>query len=392
MPYPSRTTATEVLVPSYEVVLKSVIEKSKRLVVKVGSSLVTNDGKGLDHAAIAKWAEQIAQLRRSGKEVVLVSSGAIAEGMQRLGFDRRPTGIHELQACAAVGQMGLAQIYETSFRAHAIGTAQVLLTHADLADRERYLNARSTLFTLLRLGVVPIINENDTVVTDEIKFGDNDTLGALVANLLEADALIILTDQRGLYTADPRKDPNAQFVHEARAGDPELEAMAGGAGSSIGRGGMLTKILAAKRAATSGAHTVIAWGREEHALTRLAQGEAIGTQLTAQTAQLTARKQWMADHLQTAGQVTLDAGAVKKLSHEGKSLLPIGVIAVGGEFGRGDVITCVDESGRAIARGISNYASSEARRIMRHPSSEIAAILGFVEEPELIHRDNMVLV
>jgi len=361
-------------------------------VVKVGSSLVTNDGKGLDHAAIAKWAEQIAQLRRSGKEVVLVSSGAIAEGMQRLGFDRRPTGIHELQACAAVGQMGLAQIYETSFRAHAIGTAQVLLTHADLADRERYLNARSTLFTLLRLGVVPIINENDTVVTDEIKFGDNDTLGALVANLLEADALIILTDQRGLYTADPRKDPNAQFVHEARAGDPELEAMAGGAGSSIGRGGMLTKILAAKRAATSGAHTVIAWGREEHALTRLAQGEAIGTQLTAQTAQLTARKQWMADHLQTAGQVTLDAGAVKKLSHEGKSLLPIGVIAVGGEFGRGDVITCVDESGRAIARGISNYASSEARRIMRHPSSEIAAILGFVEEPELIHRDNMVLV
>jgi glutamate 5-kinase len=372
--------------------LKSVIEKSKRLVVKVGSSLVTNDGKGLDHAAIAKWAEQIAQLRRSGKEVVLVSSGAIAEGMQRLGFDRRPTGIHELQACAAVGQMGLAQIYETSFRAHAIGTAQVLLTHADLADRERYLNARSTLFTLLRLGVVPIINENDTVVTDEIKFGDNDTLGALVANLLEADALIILTDQRGLYTADPRKDPNAQFVHEARAGDPELEAMAGGAGSSIGRGGMLTKILAAKRAATSGAHTVIAWGREEHALTRLAQGEAIGTQLTAQTAQLTARKQWMADHLQTAGQVTLDAGAVKKLSHEGKSLLPIGVIAVGGEFGRGDVITCVDESGRAIARGISNYASSEARRIMRHPSSEIAAILGFVEEPELIHRDNMVLV
>ncbi|HEY8024727.1 MAG TPA: glutamate 5-kinase [Burkholderiaceae bacterium] len=372
--------------------MKSVIEKSKRLVVKVGSSLVTNDGKGLDHAAIAKWAQQIAQLRQSGKEVVLVSSGAIAEGMQRLGFDKRPTGIHELQACAAVGQMGLAQIYETSFRAHAIGTAQVLLTHADLADRERYLNARSTLFTLLRLGVVPIINENDTVVTDEIKFGDNDTLGALVANLLEADSLIILTDQRGLYTADPRKDPGAQFVHEARAGEPELEAMAGGAGSAIGRGGMLTKILAAKRAATSGAHTVIAWGREEHVLTRLAQGEAIGTQLTAQTAQLTARKQWMADHLQTAGQVTLDAGAVKKLSNEGKSLLPIGVIAVGGEFGRGDVITCVDESGRAIARGMTNYASSEARRIMRHPSSEIAAILGFVEEPELIHRDNMVLV
>ncbi|MDR3479820.1 MAG: glutamate 5-kinase [Burkholderiaceae bacterium] len=372
--------------------MNSVIQNSKRLVIKVGSSLVTNDGKGLDHAAIAKWAVQIAQLRQLGKEVVLVSSGAIAEGMQRLGFDKRPTGIHELQACAAVGQMGLAQIYETSFRAHDLRTAQVLLTHADLADRERYLNARSTLFTLLRLGVVPIINENDTVVTDEIKFGDNDTLGALVANLLEADSLIILTDQRGLYTADPRKDPAAQFVHEAKAGDAALEAMAGGAGSSIGRGGMLTKILAAKRAATSGAHTVIAWGREDRVLTRLAGGEAIGTQLTAQTAQLTARKQWMADHLQTAGTVALDAGAVQKLTTEGKSLLPIGVIAVSGDFGRGDIITCTDESGRAIARGMSNYASSEARRIMRHASSEIAAILGFVEEPELIHRDNMVLI
>jgi glutamate 5-kinase len=372
--------------------MNSVIQKSKRLVIKVGSSLVTNDGKGLDHAAIAKWAHQISQLRQLGKEVVLVSSGAIAEGMQRLGFEKRPTGIHELQACAAVGQMGLAQIYETSFSAHDLRTAQVLLTHADLADRERYLNARSTLFTLLRLGVVPIINENDTVVTDEIKFGDNDTLGALVANLLEADSLIILTDQRGLFTADPRKDPAAQFVHEAKAGDASLEAMAGGAGSGIGRGGMLTKILAAKRAATSGAHTIIAWGREDQVLTRLATGEAIGTQLTAQTAQLTARKQWMADHLQTAGKVVLDAGAVQKLTKEGKSLLPIGVIAVDGDFGRGDVITCTDEAGRAIARGISNYASSEARRIMRHPSADIAALLGFVEEPELIHRDNMVLL
>ena len=368
------------------------LQSSKRLIIKVGSSLVTNDGRGLDHSAIQNWAAQIASLRAMGKEVVLVSSGAIAEGMQRLGFTKRPTEIDELQACAAVGQMGLAQIYETSFRAHDLRTAQVLLTHADLADRERYLNARSTLFTLLRLGVVPIINENDTVVTDEIKFGDNDTLGALVANLLEADSLIILTDQRGLYTADPRKDPAAQFVHEAKAGDAGLEAMAGGAGSSIGRGGMLTKILAAKRAATSGAHTVIAWGREDHVLTRLAGGEAIGTQLTAQTAQLTARKQWMADHLQTAGTVALDAGAVQKLTTEGKSLLPIGVIAVSGDFGRGDIITCTDESGRASARGMSNYASSEARRIMRHASSEIAAILGFVEEPELIHRDNMVLI
>lgn len=372
--------------------MNSVINNAKRLIIKVGSSLVTNDGKGLDHAAIAKWAEQIAQLRSLGKQVVLVSSGAIAEGMQRLGFEKRPTGVHELQACAAVGQMGLAQIYETSFRAHGLRTAQVLLTHADLADRERYLNARSTLFTLLNLGVVPIINENDTVVTDEIKFGDNDTLGALVTNLIEGDVLVILTDQKGLYTADPRKDPSAQFVHQAKAGDSVLEAMAGGAGTGIGRGGMLTKILAAKRAATSGAHTVIACGREENVLTRLAAGVAIGTQLRAQTALLTARKQWMADHLQTAGRVVLDSGAVQKLTAEGKSLLPIGVIDVAGDFGRGDVITCIDESHKPIARGISNYSSFEARRIMRRPSSEILSILGFEEERELIHRDNMVLL
>ena len=341
--------------------MQSIIRQAQRVIVKVGSSLVTNEGRGLDHAAIAKWADQIAHLRRMGKQVVLVSSGAVAEGMLRLGFERRPVAIHELQACAAVGQMGLAQIYETSFRAHDLRTAQVLLTHADLADRERYLNARSTLFTLLDLGVVPVINENDTVVTDEIKFGDNDTLGALVANLIEADALIILTDQRGLYTSDPRKNPDATFVHEAKAGDPALEAMAGGAGSGIGSGGMLTKILAARRAASAGAHTVIAWGREDQVLVRLAEGEAIGTQLTAQTAQLTARKQWMADHLKTAGQVTLDAGAVQKLLEEGKSLLPIGVTDVGGDFGRGDVITCVDATGN-------------------------------VEEVELIHRDNLVLL
>ena len=372
--------------------MHSVIQSAKRLIIKVGSSLVTNDGKGLDRVAIEKWAAQIAQLRQMGKEVVLVSSGAIAEGRQRLGFEKRPTGIHELQACAAVGQMGLAQIYETSFRAHGLGTAQILLTHADLADRERYLNARSTLVTLLGFGIVPVINENDTVVTDEIKFGDNDTLGALVANLIEADALIILTDQKGLYSADPRKDPNATFVHEARAGDPALEAMAGGAGSSLGSGGMLTKILAAKRGASSGTHTVIAWGREENVLVRLAKGEAIGTQLISQMAPLAARKQWMADHLQTAGQIVLDAGAVQKLTQEGKSLLPIGVLEVKGEFGRGAVITCYNEAGLAIARGLSNYTSTDARRIKRHASSEILAILGFVVEPELIHRDNLVLL
>jgi glutamate 5-kinase len=372
--------------------MSSVIQNAKRLIVKVGSSLVTNEGRGLDRNAIANWAQQIAALRAMGKEVVLVSSGAIAEGRQRLGFDQRPTGVHELQACAAVGQMGLAQIYESSFRAHDLGTAQILLTHADLADRERYLNARSTLITLLGFGVVPVINENDTVVTDEIKFGDNDTLGALVANLLEADALIILTDQKGLYTADPRKDVNAQFVHDGKAGDSALEAMAGGVGSSIGSGGMLTKILAAKRAARSGAHTVIAWGREEKVLVRLAHGEAIGTQLVSEMAPLAARKQWMIDHLQTSGQVVLDAGAVKKMRDEGKSLLAVGVHEVVGEFGRGAIVTCVDEEGRAIAKGLSNYNSGDVRRIMRHASSEIESILGFVEEPELIHRDNMVLL
>lgn len=372
--------------------MSSVIQKATRVIIKVGSSLVTNDGRGLDHAAIARWALQIAQLRALGKEVVLVSSGAIAEGMLRLGFEQRPTDIHELQACAAVGQMGLAQIYETSFRAHQLATAQVLLTHADLADRERYLNARSTLTTLLRMGVVPIINENDTVVTDEIKFGDNDTLGALVANLIEADALIILTDQHGLFSADPRRDPQAYLIERAEAGDPALEAMAGGAGSSIGRGGMLTKILAAKRAAKSGAHTIIAWGRDSDVLTRLAHGESIGTELTAQTGQLTARKQWMADHLHTAGRVVLDAGAAQKLVHEGKSLLPVGVIEVKGEFGRGAVITCLDEAGHALARGLSNYSSDEARRIMRRPSAEIESILGFLEGPELVHRDNLVLI
>ncbi|TAL56667.1 glutamate 5-kinase [Pandoraea sp.] len=377
--------------------MRSVIADAKRLVVKVGSSLVTNDGRGLDDVAIARWAEQIAALRkggdgRPGKEVVLVSSGAIAEGMQRLGWTRRPRELPELQAAAAVGQMGLAQVYETRFAEHGIRTAQILLTHGDLADRERYLNARSTLLTLLGLGVVPIINENDTVVTDEIKFGDNDTLGALVANLIEGDALIILTDQAGLYTADPRKNPAAELVKEAVAGDEALEAMAGGAGTSIGRGGMLTKILAAKRSAKSGAHTVIASGREPNVLARLAAGEAVGTQLLAKTARLTARKQWLADHLQVRGRVVIDSGASKKLSEEGKSLLPIGVVSVEGNFARGEVIACVDEAGHEIARGLSNYSSSEARLIRRRASSEIESILGFVHAAELIHRDNLVLL
>ncbi|CAJ0685712.1 glutamate 5-kinase [Ralstonia mannitolilytica] len=372
--------------------LRSLIADARRLVVKVGSSLVTNDGRGLDQAAIARWAAQIAALRAAGKEVVLVSSGAIAEGMQRLGWAKRPKEIHELQAAAAVGQMGLAQVYESEFARHGIRTAQVLLTHGDLADRERYLNARSTLLTLLGLGVVPIINENDTVVTDEIKFGDNDTLGALVTNLIEGDALIILTDQRGLYTADPRKDPNARFVDEAQAGTPDLEQMAGGAGTSIGKGGMLTKILAAKRAAKSGAHTIIASGREDNVLARLANGEAIGTQLRAQTGRMAARKQWMIDHLQLRGRVVLDAGAVEKLTAGGKSLLPIGVTEVQGEFARGEVISCVDAAGREVARGLTNYSSAEARLIARKASSEIEAVLGYVSAAELVHRDNLVLL
>ena len=303
---------------------------------------MTNQGAGLDLDALGNWARQIAALNASGHEVVLVSSGAIAEGMQRLGWKKRPASIHELQAAAAVGQMGLVQAYESCFRKHDLHAAQVLLTHADLADRERYLNARTTLTTLLSLRVIPIINENDTVVTDEIKFGDNDTLGALVTNLIEADVLIILTDQNGLYTADPRKDASGTLVSEAKAGDAKLENMAGGAGSHIGRGGMITKILAAKRAARSGAHTVIASGHERDVLLRLLQGESIGTLLTAPTLTLAARKQWLADHLQVGGKLVLDAGAVKALRSEGKSLLPIGVEKCVGEFERGAVVACVE--------------------------------------------------
>jgi len=369
----------------------TVLRDARRVVIKVGSSLVTNEGRGLDEQAIGEWCRQMALLIRDGREVIMVSSGAIAEGMKRLGWATRPTEIQELQAAAAVGQMGLAQMYETKLRANNLGSAQVLLTHADLADRERYLNARSTLLTLLKLGVVPVINENDTVVNDEIKFGDNDTLGALVANLVEADALVILTDQKGLYTADPRKHPDAEFVHEAQAGDLALEAMAGGAGSSIGRGGMLTKILAAKRAAGSGASTVIAWGREPDALIRLSQGDAIGTLLIAPTQKTQARKQWMADHLQLRGAVVVDDGAAAKVRDEGKSLLPIGMVQVEGDFSRGDVIAIRDRQAQEIGRGLANYSSAEARLICRKPSSEFGRLLGYAAEPEMVHRDNLVL-
>ncbi len=369
----------------------TVLRDARRIVVKVGSSLVTNEGRGLDEAAIGEWCRQMALMAKDGREVIMVSSGAIAEGMKRLGWATRPQEIHALQAAAAVGQMGLAQMYETKLRENGLGSAQVLLTHADLADRERYLNARSTLLTLLHHKVLPVINENDTVVNDEIKFGDNDTLGALVANLVEADALVILTDQKGLYTADPRKNPAAEFVYEARAGDPVLEAMAGGVGSSIGSGGMITKILAAKRAAGSGASTVIAWGREPDALIRLCKGEPIGTLLVAQTQKQQARKQWMADHLQLRGAVTVDPGAASKLQAEGKSLLAIGMTHVEGDFSRGDVIAIRDVNGLEIARGLANYASAEARLICRKPSSEFEALLGYVAESEFVHRDNLIL-
>jgi len=371
--------------------MSSVLLRARRIVVKVGSSLVTNEGRGVDADAVGHWCRQMAALAGEGRELVMVSSGAIAEGMKRLGWSTRPKEIHELQAAAAVGQMGLAQIYESKLREHGMGSAQVLLTHADLADRERYLNARSTLLTLLSHRVIPVINENDTVVNDEIKFGDNDTLGALVANLVDADALVILTDQRGLYSADPRKDPSARLIDEVRAGDPDLERMAGGAGSSIGRGGMITKVLAAKRAASSGASTVIAYGREADVLLRLAAGDSIGTIFVAATPKLAARKQWMADHLQLRGAVVVDDGAARKVRDEGKSLLPIGVTEVQGEFQRGDVIAVRTLAGLELARGLANYDSSQARLIARKPSSEFEKLIGYTGEPEMIHRDNLVL-
>jgi glutamate 5-kinase len=385
------TTAVSSPVAAPQSAPADVLRHAHRIVVKVGSSLVTNEGRGLDEAAIGQWSEQLSALVKDGREVIMVSSGAIAEGMKRLGWKTRPKEINELQAAAAVGQMGLVQMYETKLREQGIGSAQVLLTHADLADRERYLNARSTLLTLLEHRVVPVINENDTVVNDEIKFGDNDTLGALVANLVEADVLVILTDQKGLYTADPRKDPAAQFVHVARAGDPKLEDMAGGAGSRVGTGGMITKILAAKRAAGSGASTVIAWGREPNVLLRLTQGEPMGTCLMAETAKQQARKQWMADHLQLRGAVQVDDGAVAKIVQDGKSLLPIGMVAVEGDFSRGDVIAIRDARGQEVARGLANYSAGEARLLCRKASADFERLLGYTAEPEMIHRDNLVL-
>lgn len=368
------------------------MSSTKRLVIKIGSTLITNQGAGVDHALIHEWVRQIAALAKAGHEILIVSSGAIAEGMKRLGWTTRPHEVNRLQAAAAVGQMGLVQVYESAFREHGIGTAQVLLTHDDLADRKRYLNARSTLATLLDLNTIPIINENDTVVTDEIKFGDNDTLAALVTNLIEADLLIILTDQQGLYTADPRKDATATRLATARAGDAALEKMAGGAGSALGKGGMLTKVLAAKKAALSGADTVIAYGRTPEVLTRLAKGDAIGTRLAAESLTLQAKKTWLAGHLKTSGRITLDDGAARALKSGGKSLLPVGVVRVEGSFERGEVVSCITAAGEEIARGLVNYSALEAARIARKPTAEIEAELGYIAEAELIHRDNLVVL
>ena len=361
-----------------------------RWVVKIGSALLTNDGQGLDQNAIAGWVDQLVELTRRGVEVILVSSGSVAEGMTRLGWSERPREIYRLQAAAAVGQMGLVQAYEANFRRHGMHTAQVLLTHDDMSNRKRYLNARSTLRTLIEMGVVAVVNENDTVVTSEIRFGDNDTLGALVANAVEADALILLTDQNGLYTADPRNNPGAELITEAMAGEERLDAMAGG-GGKLGRGGMATKVRAAKLAARSGAVTVIASGREPDVLLKLHSAEQVGTLLLPEREPMAARKQWIAGHLQARGTLVLDAGAVKALVEGGKSLLPAGVRSVSGDFSRGEMVIMMDESGRVIARGLANYGAVDADKIIGRPSSVIEEQLGFMGEEELVHRDNLIL-
>ncbi len=368
------------------------VRRARRLVIKIGSALLTNDGSGLDVPALAGWVDQIAELIREGVEIVVVSSGSVAEGMSRLGWRRRPEHLHELQAAAAVGQMGLVQTWEAQFRRHDRHAAQVLLTHDDLSDRRRYLNARSTLRTLLDLGVVPIVNENDTVATDEIRFGDNDTLGALVTNLIEADGLIILTDQEGLFDEDPRKNPNARLISERQASDPELDVMAGGGAGALGRGGMQTKLRAARLAARSGAFTVIVGGRLPGVISRLRAGESAGTLLLPQQGRMAARKQWLASHLQTRGQIMIDEGAVQVLCQGGRSLLPVGVKSVSGQFRRGEMVSCVDQAGREVARGLINYDADEARAIAGRPSDRIADVLGYVSDEEMIHRDNLVIV
>jgi glutamate 5-kinase len=370
---------------------RKAVAESKRWVIKIGSSLITNDGQGLNHQAIQSWAEQIADLRAAGKEVLLVSSGAVAEGMARIGWKQRPHALHELQAAAALGQMGLIQNFESCFKQHGIHTAQVLLTHEDLGNRQRYLNARSTLKTLLNLGAIPIINENDTVATDEIRFGDNDTLGALVCNLVEADTLVLLTDQQGLFDKDPRYNDDAKLISESVVSNHDLLTMAGKSGT-LGQGGMRTKITAAQRAARSGANTIIAYGAEENILQKIAQGETVGTLLSADNEPMSARKQWLANQLKISGKLFLDAGASKAIQQSGVSLLAVGVSKVEGDFQRGEVVSVINDDGKEIARGLVNYDSKESLQLKGETSEKFEDILGYVDEAELIHRDNLVLL
>jgi len=370
---------------------RSRLARKGRWVVKIGSALLTNDGAGLDHAAIDNWVSQIAELTRQGFEVVLVSSGSVAEGMTRLGWSERPKEMAKLQAAAAVGQMGLVQTYESSFKRHDLKTAQILLTHDDLSNRKRYLNARSTLRTLIELGVIAVVNENDTVVTSEIRFGDNDTLGALVANAIEADVLLLLTDQKGLYSADPRSNPDAELISEGRAEDDRFIAMAGD-GGRLGRGGMATKVRAARLASRSGAVTVIASGREDNVLLKLSRGEELGTLLIPERERQAARKHWIAGHLQARGRLYLDQGAVDALKTGGKSLLPAGVRTIDGEFSRGEMVELIGPDGALVGRGLVNYGASDTVQIVGHPSQEIEALIGHISEPELVHRDNLALV
>ena len=368
------------------------IIQSKRCVIKIGSALLTNDGAGLNIAGIATWVKQIAELKNNNIEVVLVSSGAVAEGMSRLGLKKRPETLHDLQAAAAVGQMGLIQSYESEFSKYDLHAAQVLLTHDDLSNRQRYLNARNTVRSLLNLNVIPVINENDTVVTDEIRFGDNDTLAALVANLIEADTLLILTDQNGLFDRNPREHSDAKLIAEASANDNSLAAMAEGGAGTFGRGGMATKVSAAKLAARSGTSTVIAAGKEDNVIQKIFNGEDIGTLLYAEQTPVAARKQWLAGHLQIHGELILDAGAVKKLCESGSSLLAVGVKDVKGDFSRGEIVSCVTTEGKEIARGLVNYNAAEVLKIKGKASKDIESVLGYIDDAELIHRDNLVLV
>lgn len=365
---------------------------AQRWVVKIGSAMITNDGQGLDNFSIDAWVAQMAELHHAGRELLLVTSGAVAEGMRRLGWSQRPTALSDLQAAAAVGQMGLVQAWESAFERHGIQTAQILLTHEDAADRQRYLNVRTTLRTLLRLRVVPVINENDTVAFEEIRFGDNDTLGALVANLVEAELYVILTDQQGLYDKNPRQFADAQLIREGRAGDPALETMAGGGAGSLGSGGMMTKLHAAAKAARSGAFTLLAWGHEPDILRRVAAGEALGTLLRPSQSPLAARKQWLAVQLQVRGRLHLDAGAVRALRTDGKSLLPVGVTAVEGKFNRGDLVACLDPAGVELARGLVNYDTEQTLLLIGKTTRRIEAVLGHMDDPELIHRDHLVLL